>query len=139
MALGLLVPGHRLVAHADGLAEASVELSRDGTGGARADGVVVDANHREKLTDARRDEDLVGSIEGVASEVSLVGWHAEVARRSEDVRAGDAGQDARGLGRRGKTTRGHDEDIGGRTFHDAPAGVDDDGLLGAARVRVSHG
>ena len=74
---GSALPGHRPVADADGLAEATVERARDGARRARADDAVVDADDRQELADARRDEDLVGGVDLVERHRSLVDGDAQ--------------------------------------------------------------
>ena len=64
---------------------------------------------------------------------------AELGGQLDEVRAGDAGQDAGLLGRRGDRAAADDEDVGRGALDHAPRRVEDERLLGAARLGLLEG
>src|ERR1700733_722592 len=133
------LPGHGLGSQARPDAECRVKRPGDGAGMPVPDGLAVDPDHRDHLAKAGADEDLVGRGEVGRGERRETERVPEVRGELDEVGARDAGQDAGLLGGRRDLAPADDEDVGRGALDDVPGGVEDEGLVGALRLRLLEG
>src|SRR4051794_17400519 len=93
------LPRHRLGTQPGTHPERGVEGAGDRAGTAARDGTVVDAHHGEHLPEAGAQEDLVRGGEIGGREVSEVEGEPELGGHVDEVRSGDAREEAGLVGR----------------------------------------
>src|SRR5262245_27411673 len=107
-----------------------VEPPRERAGHAGADRPSVDRGDRRDAAEGPGDEGLVGGVDLVEREVPLERGDAGGARRTEDVRAGDA-VEAEAAGRGDRRAVADDEEIGRVAAGDEPPRIEHQRLVRA--------
>ncbi len=124
--------GHHAV---DVVEERLLQASGDRAAAAAADVALVDRSDGRDLGGRAREEQFVGHVQGLARDVFLAHFDAEIPRERDHAVARDAGQAARGERRRVEHAVADQEQVLAAAFTHLAERVERDGLA----VPVEHG